>query len=96
MTHATIKAKRDLTEGPILSKIIFFSIPLIATAVLQLLFNTADTIVVGRWGGSTPQECETALAAVGSCGSLISLIVNVFMGFSVGAGVSVAHDIVAK
>jgi len=96
MAQSNVKLKQDLTEGSILSKIIFFSVPLIATAVLQLLFNTADTIVVGRWGGSTPEECETALAAVGSCGSLISLIVNIFMGFSVGAGVSVAHDIGAK
>ena len=86
----------DLTEGPLLSKIILFSLPLIATAVLQLLFNTADIIVVGRWGGSTPEECENALAAVGSCGSLANLIVQLFMGLSVGAGVCVAHEIGAK
>ena len=86
----------DLTEGPLLSKIILFSLPLIVTAVLQLLFNTADIIVVGRWGGSTPEECEVALAAVGSCGSLSNLIVQLFMGLSVGAGVCVAHEIGAK
>lgn len=96
MSHAAIKRHRDLTEGPILSKILLFSIPLIATSILQLLFNTADTIVVGRWGGATPEDCETALAAVGSCGSLINLFVNFFMGFSIGAGVCVAHDIGAK
>ncbi|MBQ2735617.1 MAG: MATE family efflux transporter [Clostridia bacterium] len=96
MSHVTVKKHNDLTEGPILSKILLFSLPLIATSILQLLFNTADTVVVGRWGGATPEECETALAAVGSCGSLISLFVNFFMGFSIGAGICVAHDIGAK
>lgn len=95
MTKAK-QLKSDLTEGPLLSKIILFSLPLIATAVLQLLFNTADIVVVGRWGGSTPEECEVALAAVGSCGSLANLIVQLFMGLSVGAGVCVAHEIGAK
>ncbi|MBR3895225.1 MAG: MATE family efflux transporter [Clostridia bacterium] len=90
------KGGGDFTEGPLLSKIILFTLPLIATTVLQLLFNTADTVVVGRWGGSTPEECETALAAVGSCGALTNLIVNLFFGLSVGAGVCVAHDIGAK
>ena len=94
MTQA--KKIRDFTEGPILPMIIGFALPLIATGILQLLFNTADIIVVGRWGGSTPEECETALAAVGSCGSLINLLVNLFFGLSVGAGVCVAHDIGAK
>ena len=90
------KKVRDFTEGPILPMIVGFALPLIATGILQLLFNTADIIVVGRWGGSTPEECETALAAVGSCGALINLIVNLFFGLSVGAGVCVAHDIGAK
>ncbi len=96
MVKSTVKIKQDLTEGPILSKIIMFTLPLIATSVLQQLFNTADTIVVGRWGGDTPEACETALAAVGSCGALINLIVQLFFGLSVGAGVCVAHDIGAK
>ncbi len=87
---------KDFTTGPILSQIIRFCLPLIATSVLQLAFNTADIVVVGRWGGDTPEACEVALAAVGSCGSLIHLIVNLFMGLSIGAGVSVAHDIGAK
>lgn len=91
-----IKRKPDLTQGPLLSKILLFVLPLIATSVLQLLFNTADTIVVGRWGGATPEECETALAAVGSCGSLTSLLTNLFIGLSVGAGVCVAHGIGAR
>lgn len=91
-----IKKKQDLTQGPLVPQILLFAIPMMATAVLQLLFNTADTIVVGRWGGNTPEECERALAAVGSCSSLITLFVNVFLGLSVGAGICVAHDIGAK
>ncbi len=96
MAQVRIKKGVDLTEGPLLSRIILFALPLIATAVLQQLFNTADTIVVGRWGGATPEESSIALAAVGSCGSLINLIVQLFFGLSIGAGVSVAHDIGAK
>ena len=82
---------RQLTEGPLLPQILRFSLPMMATSVLQLMFNTADTIVVGRWGGDTQAACETALAAVGSCGSLITLLVNLFMGLSLGTGVCVAQ-----
>ncbi len=96
MAIASKKAHKDLTEGNILQQIILFALPLIATSVLQLLFNTADTIVVGRWGGDTEAEREIALAAVGSCGAIIHLVVNVFLGLSVGAGVCVAHGIGAK
>lgn len=92
----TKKIFRDYTSGAILPQLARFVIPLIATGVLQLLFNTADIIVVGRWGGSTPEECETALAAVGSCGALITLLINLFIGLSVGAGVTVANDMGAK
>lgn len=88
--------KKDFTSGRMFSKIILFTLPIIATGILQLLFNTADTFVVGNWGGETPEAREAALAAVGSCGSLTSLIVCLFMGLSVGAGVCVAHDIGAK
>lgn len=88
--------KPDLTEGPILSKIILFSIPLILTGILQLLFNTADVIVVGRWGDTPTASASTALAAVGACGSLTGLLVNLFIGLSVGAGVCVAHGIGAR
>jgi putative MATE family efflux protein len=88
--------KKNLTEGKILAQIIAFALPLIATSVLHLLFNTADMLVVGRWGGDTQAECEIALGAVGSCAPLISLLVNLFMGLSVGAGVCVAHEIGAR
>ncbi|MBO7273506.1 MAG: MATE family efflux transporter [Clostridia bacterium] len=96
MAIASKQTHKDLTEGNIFRQIILFALPLIATSVLQLLFNTADTIVVGRWGGDTEAEREIALAAVGSCGAIIHLVVNVFLGLSVGAGVCVAHGIGAK
>jgi len=80
---------KNLTEGPILKKLILFSIPVILTGLLQQLYNAADMIVVGQWAA----DGETAMGAVGSCGSLITLVVQMFMGFSLGAGVCVAHDI---
>ena len=95
MPHIERK-KPDLTEGPILSRIILFSLPLILTGILQLLFNTADVIVVGRWGDTATASASTGLAAVGACGSLTGLLVNLFIGLSVGAGVCVAHGIGAR
>lgn len=86
----------DLLEGALLPKIILFSLPIMATSILQILFNTADTVVVGRWGGATPEEREIALAAVGSCGALSGVIINFFFGLSVGAGVCTAQSIGAK
>lgn len=96
MQAKAIKANRDLTSGALLPKIILFTLPLIATGILQLLFNTADTVVVGRWGGETEEAREAALAAVGSCGALINLIINLFFGLSVGAGVCVAQELGAR
>ena len=81
----------DLTSGGHLTpKIIRFILPLMFTGVLQLLYNAADSIVVGRFEGAS------ALAAVTSVGSLINLLVNLFMGLSVGTSVAVAHDYGAK
>lgn len=74
----------DMTNGPILKKVIVFSLPLLFSGILQLLFNAADIIVVGKFAGSL------ALAAVGSTTSLISLLVNVFIGISTGANVMAA------
>lgn len=96
MARANTAKNTDLLSGALLPRIIRFSLPLMATGILQLLFNTADTVVVGRFGGATPEECETALAAVGSCGSLIAVIINFFMGLSVGAGVCTAQSIGAR
>ena len=75
----------DMCDGPILSKIVEFAVPLILSGILQLLFNAADIIVVGRFAGSQ------SLAAVGSTTSLINLLVNVFLGLSIGANVLVAQ-----
>ena len=75
----------NMTEGPLLPRILAFSVPLILTGILQLLYNAADVIVVGNYAG------HEALAAVSSTGSLINLLVNVFMGLGVGASVAVAR-----
>ena len=75
----------DMCHGPLLGKILLFSVPLILSGVLQLLFNAADVVVVGRFAGSR------SLAAVGSTSSLINLLVNVFIGLSVGANVLIAR-----
>ena len=77
----------DMTSAPFLKKIFIFSIPLVLTGLLQLAYNTADVVVVGRFAGSE------ALAAVGSTGSLINLLLNVFIGLSMGSGVMVARHI---
>lgn len=71
----------DLCSGPLLSKILLFSLPLILSGVLQLLFNATDIVVVGKFAGSN------AMAAVGSTTSLFNLLVNSFIGISVGANV---------
>ena len=73
-------------DKSLLFQITKFIVPLMLTGVLQLLYNAADSIVVGRWDG------PNALAAVTSVGSLVNLLLNVFMGFSVGTAVAVAHD----
>ncbi len=88
--------KRDFTTGPILSQIILFAIPVVLISIMHQFFNTADTIMVGRWGGADAEARETALAAVGSCSSLVALLVNFFMGLSSGANVSLAHAVGAK
>ena len=75
----------DMCEGPLFPKIVSFTIPLILSSILQLLFNAADMIVAGRFVGSN------ALAAIGSTSSLINLLVNVFLGLSIGTNVLVAR-----
>lgn len=79
------KNQINMTEGAIFGKLIQFSVPLILSSLLQLLFNAADIIVVGRFAG------DNSLAAVGSTGSLINLLINLFMGLSVGTNVVAAH-----
>lgn len=75
----------DMCSGSILGKILLFTLPLMCSSLLQLLFNAADIIVVGRFAG------DNSLAAVGSTSSLINLLTNFFMGLSVGANVLVAR-----
>ncbi len=77
----------DMTSGPLFSKILLFSLPLMFSGMLQLLFNAADVIVVGRFAG------ESSLAAVGSTGSVTMLLINMFIGFSVGTNVLTAQAI---
>ena len=79
------KLNKNMLTGPLLPNIIVYTIPIILTSVLQLLFNAADLVIVGRFCGSI------SVAAVGATGAITNLIVNLFIGLSVGAGVTVAH-----
>lgn len=77
----------DMCNGPLAPKLLLFALPLMLSSILQLLFNAADVIVVGKFAG------DASLAAVTSTGSLINLLINLFMGLSIGANVMVAHAI---
>lgn len=76
----------DFCSGPLFGKILFFTLPIMLMNILQLTFNATDMIIVGHYSG------KTALAAVGATAPLINLIVNLFMGLSVGTSVIVAQD----
>ena len=76
-----------MCNGPLWNKILLFALPLMASSILQLLFNAADVVVVGRYAG------KEALAAVGSNSALINLLINLFVGLSVGTNVVVARDL---
>ena len=79
-----------MTNGPLAKKLFFFCMPIVFTGILQLLFNAADIIVVGQFVGAT------AVAAVGSTSFLINLLINFFVGLSVGATVVISTDIGGK
>lgn len=81
------KMQKSMLQGPLFASIVTYTVPIILTGLLQLLFNAADLVVVGQYCGSI------SVAAVGSTGSLTSLMVNLFIGLSVGAGVCMAHAI---
>lgn len=85
-----IKTELDMTHGKLFGKIVSFTLPVMLTGVLQLLFNAADMAVVGQL------VSDQALAAVGSTNSLVNLILNLFMGLSVGTGVAMARCYGAK
>ena len=78
------RLRRDMLSGPLFPSIVSYTVPIILTGVLQLLFHAADLVVVGTKG-------EIYLSAVGATNAITNLIVNVFIGLSVGAGVSMAH-----
>ena len=80
----------DMCNGPLTGKILIFTLPLMLSGILQLLFNAADVVVVGQFAGSQ------SLAAVGSTSALINLLINVFIGLSVGVNVLVARYYGAK
>ena len=84
------KQYRSMTEGPLLPNILSYAVPMILTSLLSLLFHAADLAVVGRFSGSL------SIAAVGSTGTLSSLIVCLFSGLSTGAVVSMSHALGAK
>ena len=76
-----------MLQGSLAWPLVTYAIPIMLTSLLQLLFNAADLVVVGRYCGSV------SVAAVGSTGAITNLIINLFIGMSVGAGVAVAHGI---
>ena len=81
---------KSMTSGPILSKLVVFAIPLILTGILQQLYNTFDSIVIGKFSSSL------ALAGVGGSASLINLVINLFIGLSTGASIVVGQCFGAK
>lgn len=81
------KRNIDMVNGPLFKNVIMYTIPIILTGVLQLFFNAADLIIVGRFCGSV------SVAAVGATGAITNLIVNLFVGLSVGTGVTVAQGL---
>ncbi len=93
-TEALIKEPRklgkneiDMTSGPLVSKMLKFAIPLVLSGLLQLLFNAADLVVVGRFAGSA------SLAAVGAAASPVNMVVCLLIGLSTGVNVVVARAV---
>ena len=84
------RVQRSMTSGPLFSGILFYTIPIILTSLFQLFFNAADLVIVGRYCGSI------SVAAVSATGSLTRLVINLFIGLSVGSGVSVAQSLGAN
>ena len=81
------KHQKSMLQGPLFWNIVTYTIPIILTSLLQLLFNAADLVIVGRYCGSI------SVAAVGATGYVTNLVVNLFIGLSVGAGVCMAHAV---
>ncbi len=85
-----MNGKNNLTEGSVYQKIIFFALPILVGQIFQQLYNTFDSLIVGRFLG------DQALAAVSSSGSLIFMMVGFFQGVAMGAGVIIAKEFGAK
>ena len=79
--------QQSMLQGPLFLNIVTYTIPIILTSLLQLLFNAAVLVVVGRFCGSL------SVAAVGATGAITNLVVNLFIGLSIGTGVCMAHAI---
>ncbi len=77
----------SMLQGPLWPGIISYTIPIILTSLLQLLFNAADLVVVGRYCGSN------SVGAIGATGTVTNLVIQLFMGLSIGSGVAIAHAI---
>lgn len=90
MSSKTKQYEMDMCSGPILRKTLMFALPLMLSSILQLLFNAADIVVVGKFAG------DNSLAAVGSNTALINLLTNLFIGLSIGANVVAARHYGAK
>ena len=84
------RSTMDMTQGSISRELIFFAIPLLAGNVFQQLYNTVDSVIVGREVGAS------ALGAVTSVAPAINTLVGFFMGFSTGASVIISHNFGAK
>lgn len=90
MAKSNARHSIDMTHGPLFTRIILFALPLIATGMLQLLFHTTNTIVLGNFAS------ESAVAAVGATGPLFGLLINTSMGLAIGANVLIANLIGAR
>ena len=81
------RKKVNMLEGNLLENVILFALPVIASGIMQLLFNAIDMVVVGKYSGNA------SMAAVSSTGALINLVTNMFIGLSIGTSVTVAKRI---
>ena len=82
-----LKRRKNFTEGPIFFRMLLFSLPIMATGILQIFYSMADNIVVGQFSGD-----PNALGAVGSTSSLTNLTVNLLFGMAGGAAVVIAQS----
>ena len=89
-TVTTGKYQMDMCKGPLVKQIITFAVPYVFSGLMQIFFHATDLMVVGQFSS------HRALAAIGATGSLTLLIINIFLGLSVGTNVVVARHIGAK